>query len=1215
MLRQQEHQRPKPLRTCSKDAASQQKPPNFGAPPLFLDFLYPRGALSLMRKLAVTNQNGRLLATRQAAAKRSSRSYTASMDQRKVAKTDKATAETIAATTKLRTLQLGGTQSKSFAGLDMNFGDPVIYGELSEAPSAASEDKWDDPRPVVELRKILQVETPERSAKQFDRAWELYTSMREEAQRAFTGDLLSLLERSDRPEDQQRASVMRHPSAKAAEDALDATGRFYLKEVSRLEKTIKLDGSSKGIGRLLLYALKLRQFDMLNRICRMYVEAGQPTVAQKDVEILVQETTDLDKYLVELCEGLERAVIEQSPRAVFSSPQPHRRTIAPSKRYEDTRIEMTVVSPRGPKEGWSPRNPGSQLLEALLSQLSSVLKPKTALLLLRSVGNPVLYEVYISHWAAVKEKRAVVEAYKFYRMLPGVKIRGWVMKLMVERVLTTQDVEEWTMVRRDFYGRYSALEVVTYHKFLAFYAARGDVNSVYQTWNELMTQHPGVGLEFNHVLNVYTVRGELDQVERVFDEISDVHGLKPRLSDWNIRLHAHVNTEDLDDSMDIFKQLCEAVEPDAYSFGTIMSLSGARGDVALTLELYQMAKDRGVAVNAIILNCVVEAYCKVDSILFATRLCIETTKAGKVPGDYTIIWNTILRYYAQRYDMAGLDANLQIMSKLGVAYSSGTYTELLLALLLCNQPIRAYDMFKAAIGHGLLNPTPRQYFLIMALFARQGHLLALRAMHRRMTSTGFLKSGHHLLTVMKALSRAYTSTKGRFTAQQRLELLNKALRVFNRGLARDKEPWLAHQLDITSKGVRQRQFAVMLELFTQANDTATFDELLVLYENVLGGSISMNSPRGLSFLVTLMRHDLKQGRHERVLSTWELLFSRMQQMARSRSRLREWVTSDGKPNNSPAQAALASLVHVNDRKRQDQGGVRSNLGDEVIQDTPHAESRVVGELRTQLSEAVDVMLRLHLEVRDPVGLKALMARVLRAGFVLQSRTWNLYVQSLAALGLLVDAFLECEERLLGGWRGWASRRRERRIPRFIRWSGRWLFNLRPDQHTLLYLRKTYREAAMRATLSRADEHVLSEIRTRCPGTIRAILSLRKSTLREHGQIITEGLWKPGGPPATVLARLQATYARRSPDAVQGSLEDAEWSLLGFEGDPSAKQPGRAPITDESDAVASAKASDELEDTAVDEYGVPEPVMSDDGDFATDDDGSDGWDKYSNVKQK
>lgn len=851
------------------------------------------------------------------------------------------------------------------------------------------------------LQELLQSDVTAYTTDIFDRVWGLYSQLPAGEEKArLARPVLLLFTPSKRSTEAQRIVLAFAALDPAQWDAVVVGHaiRAHLMLKNRADAValfrhdlpgLSLDEQRKpaGFGALVADALQTSSWDMLGDVWDAYKQkTGWRRVDPASLQDVV-EAPNLREKLTKLADH-------------FGS---------------DTYQAQMQAAELAQRHGTPPPDAGfvsvSGVYAAIVAAALRVLGAAEMFPFVEQLQNGRLYEVLIHDAINSHNKELAAHAYAAYRRLPSFRPHEGTLGRMLLHVYRADDVRGVEDVLKDWYNVYGRPSYWGFQKFLAFYAARGDVTSVYRLWNEFTTAYPQdtqAGQDtFAHLLKAHAVRGNLAQVEQVFREIGDLHGATPNTICWNIRLHAHVEQGHFSQAMRVFEELCAAVTPDDYSFATIMALAGSRGDLALVLELYRAARQRGLPVTEAMVDPIVEAYCQNDRYAEAERLCVATTRGGKIAGGQcTALWDTLLQHHAFRHDLVAVNRLLKLMTRLGVFYDDGTYNALLFALAQCRQPRRAVELLRAAQDEAIFRPTAYHYTLLMMAYIRSRQPHRALQVNRLMHHLGFQRSSQQTLLVIKAFSQWQefppdVDANGLAGAPtDRRELLAKALREFQRSLAPvDKDagtrPSAAREAVRMPLGA-VRRFSFVVFMLVQARDFVGVEEVMQLYRT-LAPPHERQQPLPLKLCNALLLSDYYEGRFDRVKETWQYVFQRTQEIAR--------------PQFLQAEP-LASLLET---------AQPPDIDPDSDSDTP-----VVAKLRYALTDPLKTMQRMYTAEHDADGLVALVAAVRAAGFLLDSKNWNHYVQHLARLGCVQPAFAACEEHLMGQWSGFSVLRARHR---------------------------------------------------------------------------------------------------------------------------------------------------------------------------------------------
>lgn len=703
----------------------------------------------------------------------------------------------------------------------------------------------------------------------------------------------------------------------------------------------------------------------------------------------------------------------------------------------------------------------------------------------RLLKDPLLYELFLEHITSSSGSRQLSDKlYKAYRKMPGVKIRGHVMRAMVHIVYKPKgNAEGMEMVLRDLYGRFPRLDIGLYRAYINFYARRGEVKTAQRFFDEYRSCYPEERKakqnplpdypDFLDLLQLYAVRGELGETRRIFSQAQGDFGPKLNTRCWNVLLNAHAKASEYDAAVRVFGVLKQAVLADQYSYGTIMGMSGSRGDLEFTLELYRMAKSEDIQPNVTMVDCVVEAYCQNDKFNDAENIVKITTERERFDkAELTILWNSLLWHYASRRDLKALNELLNQMTEFHVPYNNETYSHLLRALAWCKQPHHALFLMQQAVKTQAFKPTLEHYTLLMSAFIITGQPQELLRTSTILRNLGMPQTGDLLLRVLQALSS--WATKDRLTKpDQSRKYLLSALRQFRESIERSdsatenlpqrkasvKKPWIDPSSKATTVATRTEQANILIHTFTLMRQTTDVKDIIELWKSSSPETTNMKEPP-LRLLHSLMHTAFYEGKHEEVRHIWRIIFDRAIQMAR--------VSAPGTTRET-----------------------------------------ILPAMRYMLTDPLKTIQRLHGVTQDPAGLRETVTSVLRAGFRLDSKNWNFYVQLLADLKRWREAFIVCEEQLMPFWRGWARvRAKTKGVPQSIPLDIRRRFmnphNPRPISYTLMVLSKAYMDLEQMASWSGEAERLLAYITHKCPISVSAVRSAVRTNMPLEITILSRG---------------------------------------------------------------------------------------------------------------
>lgn len=858
-----------------------------------------------------------------------------------------------------------------------------------------------------------------------DRVWNLYGTLPRASKSDFRIDLLRYLGKSDRAVDAWKAKELfsELDSGQWTEGVVSTAIKANLTlnnptlASQIFSEAMDLKGFSQGLDLLLAYALRVSSWSFALEIWGMFrrkFNAGLPSPTSFEWTAAVP---DLSNKLSRLYD------------------------------YVDTQID-----PDGSRDLTHEVN---DILTYISTDTLAPFRPADAVSILDRVGTYSKYEEFIDLCMERGQKKLAGRMYWRYRKLPDVRIRVFVLRHMLN-VFYPRDVRGMEQVLKDWYQRYDHLDSFAYHKFLSFYAGRGDTKTVTRLWDEYKKHYHNAKKDraaLSALMHAYAVRGEVENAREALDSSCQEFGREPGTIEWNILLNAHAKAWDFEGATSTFAEICEAGKADVYSFGTFMGMAGSRGDVHMCLDLYKTAKEMNIEADATMLDSLVEAYCQNDQFAEAEHLCVRITKEKRVKGNYTLLWNTLLVHYAYRRDLSNVNRVLERMAELNITYDSQTYEHLLQALVYCRQSHHALQLIRVALEEHVFEPTLNHYLLLMSAFlrTREPHMaLKLGEMIKHMDNLG---TANRVTKIIDALGR-WQQIPEKLRQEKGAEYyVQAAFQVFQESLGREKR---------TARDDRRstsRQYSLMIFLLTQMRDFASVKQLVDLYKKEFPKDSSPQT-LPLKLLSSIMLSDFYENKFDEVKATWTLILER------------------AKPLGSPSSTL----------SREGPDGVPSRC--------------------YILSDPLKTMQRVYLAEKDPDGLLKMVAQVRELGFELDSKNWNYHVQALARLKRWKEAFSICEEVLMPQWTGWKRvRMRENvknQLPLEMRRLGSSPRYLRPIAYTLILLAREYMELEKLTPWSLEAAKLFNMINEDCARVVRAVHTMVRTGTDDENRIFDEG---------------------------------------------------------------------------------------------------------------
>ncbi|KAI1767833.1 hypothetical protein GGR53DRAFT_71441 [Hypoxylon sp. FL1150] len=1024
-----------------------------------LDFLYPSGALNLMRRFTpIAPTRGRSNGFRygQQFVKLAPRLYTSSLPRQQDhrAKTESiAEQESRNTDTDTDTVASGrghtyaehdkiaeGTRSSGLFGYTDHGADAQSHA-VSAQPDSTVDDF--DPTSVNDdnaktLKDLLDTGDPDDA----DSIWHHYKILDGPLQSAYTGRVLLFLSKSGRLSDSWKISELFHkvPLSLWTQDIF----------VAGVAAEINLQNADEAL-EIFVTGLKHQDLDNISLVDALDLLLSS-ALRSPDSQLL----KDVWKHYPDMIARWDFDGITSQLKLVASVPN------LASKALKFQSFGRQVLLESG-NTGL-----GQEALDALqkiLVRRGLVSCDKDQVIPLLKVTNDTLaFEEFLYRVASNGKAMLGPEVYQIYRDLPGSLPSHPVLHEMFKlfnRFDFTMSAKYagLELLWGDWHKFHTAPSRRAYQKYLSFYASRGETQRVYDMWTkyvELYRDDPDHNIlqgddTFAHLLQVHAVRGEADEVQRIFNTISEKFGMEPTAYHWNILLNAYVKAGDYDGAIATFEDVAAVGKADKYSYGTMMHMAGNRGDLGFTIDLYRRAVSSGVRINDAILNSLVDAYCQNDYLRAAEDVCARAVKKGIVS---TRMWNMLIHHYALRRDLAAMNKVLESMGEHNISYNQFTYQSLLMGLSLCRQSQHALSLLTSALKENTFHVTANHFHIVMGALLRTGEPAVVRRLHKLMKDYGFSDTSESMFRLSQALTqwnRLPQAQRARFTSE---EWSSEALHSFSDiyGL-NDTEKLKQLSLNrhehsrpgkLLAKKVENTHFSSMVFMFSQMKDFFGAQQLIDLYRHVFQGQQDSDATLPIAMLTSIMLMDFQEGRYNHVKATWYVLLNSVKKEARS-------VDSGPKaPKISP-------------------------------------------KYRYILSSGLEVMQQMLFTLEDAAAMRRLIREVRFEGFEVDSKNWNYYIQSLARLKQYKAAFMACERMLMPNWTGWfvvrAKESVKNNLPLDQRRKGRSRRHLRPTATTLYLLAQSYMELGQLRLWSAEAAATAQEIELECAQVVRAIKSM------------------------------------------------------------------------------------------------------------------------------
>jgi pentatricopeptide repeat-containing protein PET309 len=705
-------------------------------------------------------------------------------------------------------------------------------------------------------------------------------------------------------------------------------------------------------------------------------------------------------------------------------------------------------------------------------------------------ATPQLYEEAVNMLLTLNQSKLAVQSYRQARRHGDIKFTRPMLHTMLKLFCDNHSVMGMQQILDDFFRYYTKPSRIAYKMCMSEFAAQGDAQTVHALFDQYTGRfvfkggNPLISADdIAPVLHVHAKRGELKEVVRLFNQIQDNYGLQPTLRCWNILINVYGKVHDTDSAYECFEGLLQSgdLQPDNYTFGTLMGICVSRGDLRRALELYKLAEDMGVQRSIAMIDSLVLGHIQDEQLDQAEEIC-EDAIGLELQDSRSRMWNYLLVAYAMRRDLNNVNRLLRRMAEAKVEYDEYTYSALMQALAVVRQPDRAYAILCNVMPDAGVKATPFHYAIVMGGYLANGEIHKVFQVQNRMIRRGLKKTASSNLMVLKATAATDQKLYEEGPDTQRLE---RATQMF-RDVVSSIDP--QEMSDPSRKSTGRLPLNVtystmfynyIMFVLSANNEFRTVEKLYEEFKLALPDN-RRNCPP-IEVLSALMETKLRERDHEGVQQCWDLALAQAIKQGRPLL-IPSTLSKDAADTESSFKGSISPMKNSSSILRNPM--------------QPALSQKIVSVHQLDLSNALTTYMRSLAQQLRIDDITKVVNDLLQDGFKLDNNNWNHYIVLLVRGFKYKLAFELCESKLMGGWTGWARLRwqapERNRLPLELRNLKKQRTHMRAKYHMLLYLARSYLQIQSLAAESRGNQMLLQDIERDCPRTIQAIKTMPRT---------------------------------------------------------------------------------------------------------------------------
>ncbi|KFY85634.1 hypothetical protein V500_08239 [Pseudogymnoascus sp. VKM F-4518 (FW-2643)] len=330
-----------------------------------------------------------------------------------------------------------------------------------------------------------------------------------------------------------------------------------------------------------------------------------------------------------------------------------------------------------------------------------------------------IYQNTILKLLKMDRTKLVVRLYRKFRQTDGIlttHILDAILKIFCKyksNMGMHQILEDWVR----YFDRPSS---PAYRMVMTAFASQGNSEAVKGLWKKYLERQTYGRIrnadDLLPLMHVHAKRGEVDEVVKIFENMEAEYKVVPNIKHTNILLNAYGKAHAVDKAFEHYSKLLDSdVHPDKITIGTMMGICTQRGDSIAARELYNSAAALGIRPNIAMVDCLVLGDIQNGNIGKAEETCVKAL-AMALDGPKTRMWNYLLVAYAMRRDLENVSRVHRIMESSNVSPDTYTYSALMQALAVAGQPSRAWKILTEVMPEAGMQATEFHYAVVMGGF-------------------------------------------------------------------------------------------------------------------------------------------------------------------------------------------------------------------------------------------------------------------------------------------------------------------------------------------------------------------------------------------------------------------------------------------------------------------------------------------------------------------
>ena len=628
---------------------------------------------------------------------------------------------------------------------------------------------------------------------------------------------------------------------------------------------------------------------------------------------------------------------------------------------------------------------------------------------------------------------------------PRIKIPPWVygslISIFTDAGQPSHSMRFWLDEFASVHGR---PDPKAFQKVMVACARLGDVQGVYEVFKQFSDTH-GRPQDLGYItplLYVHARLGDVGSTQAQFDRLTSDFHVEPDTYCWNILLASHTRAKDTTGAFKVFRDMQQfGVKLDAYSFGTLMGVCANNGDTDAVHELVDLARQNNVSGTTAMVDTVVHSYCLNDEPESAKDL-VEAATNMNLQGSLTRMWNTLLRYYAFQADSEAVLRVQERMREMSVKPDGMTYAALMTALVVIGKTQDAAQILRSLHFHEHLTATLFHYSIVLHGFALEGNRDMVSVIYNeilerfpRPSVSARLAVLHSQtgrdLSVWRARQIRNAPASSVLHLPRALDFLADILLETSQADLATKDPQPGFQRRSPIEALPSIYMEFLINALNSAGAFYKAEKLLARCQSLIDTSYLSDAEKtkgSIQLLTAYMIGCIKKKEFARVDNCWNLIVTRAVSHGQQAFRNPNSFATDLFLSASPPRPSSAMDISLPeaDSFLDSNTSFPSQSNEDGLKVLPSQRYLLAAPI-TRYMQALSAQ---NLVASVP----GLVAKLEKAGFALNNKNYNTYVQVLTQSAdpqHQLQAFQVFEEKLLPNLPPWPILRRGKWVPRSI----------------------------------------------------------------------------------------------------------------------------------------------------------------------------------------